>query len=47
MGGPVRATRLINKKQFILVMVGVNKISSVGNEYVKLAWEFTGKPGQE
>jgi hypothetical protein len=28
-------------------MVGINIILSVGNEYVKLAWEFAGKPGQE
>jgi hypothetical protein len=27
-------------------MVGINIILSVGNEYVKLAWEFTGKPWQ-
>jgi hypothetical protein len=25
----------------------INIISSVGNEYVKLAWEFTGKPWRE
>ena len=30
-----------------LVMVGINIILSVGNEYVKLAWEFTGKPWWE
>jgi hypothetical protein len=28
-------------------MVGINIITSVGNKYVKLAWEFTGKPWQE
>jgi hypothetical protein len=28
-------------------MVGLNIILSVGNEYVKLAWEFTGKPWQK
>ncbi len=28
-------------------MVGINIIFSVGNEYVKLAWEFTGKPWRE
>ncbi len=28
-------------------MVGINIILSVGNEYVKLAWEFTGKPWLE
>ena len=44
MGGPVRAIRLINQKRLLLVMVGINIILSVGNEYVKLAWEFTGKP---
>jgi hypothetical protein len=44
MRGPVQAIRLINQKRLLLVMVGINKILSVGNEYVKLAWEFTGKP---
>jgi hypothetical protein len=43
MGGPVWAIRLINQKRLLLVMVGINIILSVGNEYVKLAWEFTGK----
>ncbi len=47
MRGPVQAIRLTNQKQLLLVMVGVNIILSVGNEYVKLAWEFTGKPWQE
>jgi hypothetical protein len=47
MGGPVRALTLINKKRLLLVMVRINIIVSVGNEYVKLAWEFTGKPWQE
>ncbi len=28
-------------------MVGINIILSVGNEYVKLAWKFRGKPWQE
>ncbi len=28
-------------------MVGINIILSVGNEYVKLTWEFTGKPWWE
>jgi hypothetical protein len=46
-GGPVRAIRLINEKQLLLVMVGVNIILSVVNEYVKLALEFTGKPWWE
>ncbi len=44
MGGAVWAIRLINQKRLLLVKVGINIISSVGNEYVKLAWEFTGKP---
>ncbi len=47
MGGPVQAIRLINQKQLLLVMVGINIILSVGNEYVKLTWELTGKPWQE
>ncbi len=46
-GGAVWARRLRNQKRLLLVMVGVNIILSVGNEYVKLAWEFTGKPWQE
>ncbi len=46
-GGAVWAIQLINQKQLLLVMVGINVIFSVGNEYVKLAWEFTGKPWQE
>ncbi len=37
------AIRLINQKRLLLVMVGINIILSVGVEYVKLAWEFTGK----
>ncbi len=41
------ASRLINWKRLLLVMVEINIILSVGNEYVKLAWEFTGKPWQE
>jgi hypothetical protein len=47
MGGPVQAIRLINQKQLLLVVVGINIILSVGNEYVKLAWGFTGKPFYE
>ncbi len=47
MGGPVQAISLINQKQWHLVMVGTNIILSFGNKYVKLAWEFTGKPLQE
>ncbi len=47
MGGPVRAIRLINQKRLLLVMVGINIMLSVGNEYVKLAWAFTGKPWWE
>jgi hypothetical protein len=47
MGGAVWAIRLINQKCLLLVMVGINLILSVGNEYVKLALEFTGKPWRE
>ncbi len=48
MGGPVRAIKLINQKQSLLVvMLGINIILSFWNEYVKLAWEFKGKPWQE
>jgi hypothetical protein len=44
MGRPVWAIRLINEKQSLLVIAGIYIILSVWNEYVKLAWEFTGKP---
>jgi hypothetical protein len=47
MGGPVRAIRVMNEKRLLLVMVGINRILTFGKEYVKLAWEFTGKPGWE
>jgi hypothetical protein len=47
MGGAVQAMILINQKQLLLVMVEIYIILSVGDEYVKLAWEFTGKPWQE
>jgi hypothetical protein len=47
MGEPVQAIRVINEKQLLLIMVGINIILSFGKKYVKLAWEFTGKPGQE
>ncbi len=40
MGGPVQATRVINEKQLLQVMVGVKKIISFGKEYVKLAWKI-------
>ncbi len=46
-GGPVLAIRVMNEKQLLLILVGTNIILSFGKEYVKLAWEFTGKPGQE
>ena len=47
MGEPVQAIRVISEKQFLLIMVGINIILSCGKEYVKLAWEFICKPGQE
>jgi hypothetical protein len=47
MEGPVQAIRLINQKRLILFMVVTDIILSVGNEYVKLTWEFTGKPWRE
>jgi hypothetical protein len=47
MGGAVLAMRVINEKQLLLILVGINIILSFGKEYVKLAWEFTIKPGQE
>ncbi len=45
MGEPVQAIRVINEKQLLLFMVGINIIFSCGKEYVKLAWEFMCKPG--
>jgi hypothetical protein len=47
MGEPVQAIRVINEKQFLLIMVGVNITVSFRKEYVKLAREFTGKPWRE
>ncbi len=43
----MQAIRLINQTQLLLVMVGISIILSVGNDYVKLAWAFTGKLWQE
>ncbi len=43
----MQAIRVINEKWLLLIMVGINIILSCGKEYVKFAWEFTGKPGQE
>ncbi len=40
MGEPVLAIRVINEKQMLLMMVGINIMLSCGKEYVKLAWEF-------
>ncbi len=47
MGEPMQAIRVINEKQLLLIMVGINIILNCGKEYVKLAWEFICKPGQE
>ncbi len=47
MGEPVQAIRVMNEKQMLLIAVGINIILSCGKEYVKLAWEFICKPGQE
>jgi hypothetical protein len=47
MGEHVQAIRVINEKQMLLIMVGINIILTCGKEYVKLAWEFICKPGQE
>ncbi len=47
MGEPVQTIRVINEKRLLLVMVRINIILSLGKEYVKLAWEFKGKPGRE
>ena len=47
MGEPVQAIRVKNEKRMLQIMVGINIILSCGKEYVKLAWEFICKPGQE
>ncbi len=47
MGEPVQAIRVINEKRMLLITVGIDIILSCGEEYVKLAWEFICKPGQE
>jgi hypothetical protein len=47
MGEPVLAIRVINEKQMLLIMVGINMMLSCGKEYVKLVWEFICKPGRE
>ncbi len=47
MGEPVQAIRVINEKRLLLIMVEINTILSCGKEYVKFAWEFSCKPGQE
>ncbi len=41
------AIRVINEKQMLLIMLGINIMLSCGKEYVKLAWEFICKPGRE
>jgi hypothetical protein len=46
-GGGCVGNKTDKSEQLLLVMVGVNIILSVGNEYVKLAWEFTGTPWRE
>jgi hypothetical protein len=47
MGEPVLAIRVNNKKQMLLITVGIYIILSCEKEYVKLAWEFICKPGQK
>jgi hypothetical protein len=46
-GEPVQAIRVINEKQLLLIMVGINIMLSYGKEYLKFAWEFICKPGRE
>jgi hypothetical protein len=47
MGGALKAIRVINEKHLLLILVGINIILNFGKLYVKLVWEYTGKPGQE
>ncbi len=42
----VQGIRVINEKQLLLIMVGIN-IFLRRKEYVKLAWEFICKPGRK
>ncbi len=44
---PVPAIRVINEKQMLQIMVGINIILSCGKEHVKLAWKFICKQGRE
>ncbi len=45
--GACAGNKTDNQKGLLLVMVGINIILTIGNEYVKLAWELTGKPWRE
>ena len=45
MGEPVPAIRVINEKQMLLILVGINIMLSGGKEYVKLAWEVIASQG--
>jgi hypothetical protein len=47
MGEPVHARKVLNEKGLLLIMVGISIILSFGKDYVKLAWEFSCKPGRE
>jgi hypothetical protein len=47
MGEPVQVIRVINEKQLLQIVVGINIILSCGKEYVNLASEFICKPGRE
>ncbi len=44
---PVQAIRVINENQMLLITVGINIMLSCGKGYVKVAWEFIYKPGQD
>ncbi len=46
-GEPMPAIRVINEKWMLLITEGINIMLRCGKEYVKLAWEFICKPGQE
>ena len=47
MGEPVQTIKVINEKQLLQIMVGINIILSCGKESVKFVWEFICKPGWE
>jgi hypothetical protein len=46
-GGACAGNKSDRRETIPIIMVGFNIILSCGKEYVKFAWEFGCKPGQE